>query len=110
MPSRFTGPWGRACSSRPTSSLGHEFFLKGIDFKPEQSVPVEFKGVRLDCGFRADMLVEDRLLIELKAVGQIKKIHKAQLLTYMKLSQIDTGLLINFNVKRLKEGIQRFKL
>jgi GxxExxY protein len=90
--------------------LGHEFFLNGIDFKLEQSVPVEFKGIRLDCGFRADMLVEGRLLVELKAVRQINEIHKAQLLTYMKLSQIDTGLLINFNVKRLKEGIQRFKL
>jgi GxxExxY protein len=90
--------------------LGHGFFLNGIDVKLEQSVPVEFKGIRLDCGFRADMLVEGRLLVELKAVRQINEIHKAQLLTYMKLSQIDTGLLINFNVKRLKEGIQRFKL
>ena len=73
-------------------------------------MPVEYKGVRLDCGYRIDFLVENRLIIELKAVDQIRGIHKAQLLTYMKLSGLDTGLLINFNVRMLKDGITRFKL
>ena len=73
-------------------------------------MPVEYKGIRLDCGYRIDILVENRLIIELKAVEAVKGIHKAQLLTYMKLSKLDTGLLINFNVKRLKDEIQRFKI
>jgi len=73
-------------------------------------MPVEYKGIRLDCGYRIDVLVDDRLILELKAVEEIKGIHKAQLLTYMKLARIETGLLINFNVKRLIDGIHRFKL
>jgi GxxExxY protein len=73
-------------------------------------LPVEYKGIRLDCGYRIDILVENRLIIELKGVEAVKGIHKAQLLTYMKLSKLDTGLLINFNVKRLKDGIQRFEI
>lgn len=72
-------------------------------------MPVEYKGIRLDCGYRIDVLVDNRLILELKSVNAIKGIHTAQLLTYMKLSQIDTGLLINFNVKRLADGIKRFK-
>ena len=89
--------------------LAHELCLNDIAIKLEHPVPVEYKGVRLDCGYRIDMLVEDQLIIELKAVDKIQGIHKAQLLTYMKLARIETGLLINFNVERLKEGIQRFK-
>ena len=76
----------------------------------EHPLPVDYKGIRLDCGYRIDILADDRLIIELKAVEEIKGIHKAQLLTYMKLSGIDTGLIINFNVERLKDGIKRFKL
>jgi len=68
------------------------------------------EGIRLDCGYRIDILIEDRLIIELKAVDKIKGIHEAQLLTYMKLCGINIGLLINFNVQRLKDGIQRFKI
>ncbi len=90
--------------------LAHEFHLAGITFKLEHPLPVDYKGVRLDCGYRIDILVENRLIIELKAVDEIKGSHKAQLLTYMKLSGIETGLLINFNVERLKDGIQRFKI
>jgi len=90
--------------------LAHEFQLNGIAFKLEHPLPVAYKGIRLDCGYRIDILVENRLIIELKAVDEIKGIHKAQLLTYMKLSGLDTGLLINFNVRRLKDGIIRFKL
>ena len=90
--------------------LAHELHLKGIAFQLEHPLPVVCKKVKLDCGYRIDILIENRLIIELKAVEEIKGIHKAQLLTYMKLSGIDTGLLINFNVERLKDGIQRFKI
>ncbi len=72
-------------------------------------MPVEYKGTRLDCGYRVDVLVEDRLIAELKAVEEVSKIHQAQLLSYMKLANIDTGLIINFNVEILKDGIKRFK-
>ncbi len=90
--------------------FAHELSLKGIDFQLEVPLPVDYKSVRLDCGYRVDILIEDRLILELKAVEEVKGIHKAQLLTYMKLAQIETGLLINFNVRRLTDGIQRFKL
>jgi GxxExxY protein len=90
--------------------LAHELSLNKIPFRLECPIPVEYKGVRLDCGYRIDVLVDARLILELKAIEEIKGIHKAQLLTYMKLAQIPTGLLINFNVPRLVDGIQRFKL
>jgi len=90
--------------------LAYELRLNGIPFKLEQPMPVAYKGVRLDCGYRMDVLVDDRLILELKAVEAVNGIHKAQLLTYMKLSGIKTGLLINFNVPRLVDGIERFKL
>jgi len=64
----------------------------------------------LDCGYRVDILIEDRLILELKAVDEFKGIHAAQLLTYMKLAQVKVGLLINFNVEVLKDGIKRFML
>lgn len=73
-------------------------------------LPVEYKGIKLDCGYRIDVLVESSLILELKSVEEVKGIHKAQLLTYMKLAKIDTGLLINFNVEKLKSGIKRFVL
>ena len=90
--------------------LAHELGLNGIPFRSECPVPVEYKGIRLECGYRIDLLVEDRLILELKSVEEIAGIHKAQLLTYLKLSGIQTGLLINFNVRRLVDGIERFKL
>ena len=90
--------------------LAHELQLNGIAFKLEHPMPVEYKGIRLDCGYRIDVLVDDRLILELKAVDKVSGIHKAQLLTYMKLSGVDTGLLINFNVQKLTDGIQRFEL
>jgi GxxExxY protein len=90
--------------------LARELHINGIAFTLEHPLPVEYKGIKLDCGYRIDILAENRLIIELKAVEEIKGIHKAQLLTYMKLSGFDTGLLINFNVERLKDGFQRFKI
>jgi GxxExxY protein len=90
--------------------LAHELTLNEIAFRQQWPLPVEYKEVRLDCGYRIDLLVEDALIVELKCVEQIGGIHHAQLLTYMKLTRIGTGLLINFNVKRLRDGIRRFVL
>lgn len=90
--------------------LARELHLSGIGHKLEHPLPVEYKGVRLDCGYRIDVLVEDRVILELKAVEEVRAIHEAQLLTYMKLAGIGIGLLINFNVKMLKDGIKRFRL
>ena len=88
--------------------LAHELRQSGIDFRLQHPLPVDYGGVRLDCGYRVYILVEGELILELKSVEEIKGIHKAQLLTYMKLAGIGTGLLINFNVKQLKTGIKRF--
>ncbi len=90
--------------------LAHELRLHCIEFKLQYPQPVDYKGIRLDCGYRVDMLIEDNLIIELKSVEEIKGIHEAQLLTYMKLAKVNISLLINFNVTRLKNGIKRFVL
>jgi GxxExxY protein len=90
--------------------LAHELKLNGFGFRCQHPLPVEYKGLRLDCGYRVDLIVEDRLVLELKSVEETRGIHVAQLLTYMKLADIKTGLLINFNVRRLSDGIKRFVL
>ncbi|MCF7888992.1 MAG: GxxExxY protein [Victivallales bacterium] len=90
--------------------LAHELKLNNIDFKLQHPLPVVYKDARLDCGYRVDVLIEDELIIELKSVEEIRRIHEAQLLTCMKLANIQKGLLINFNVKILKNGIKRFVL
>ncbi len=90
--------------------LAHELSLNNIDFRLQHPLPVVYKGVHLDCGYRIDLLINERLIVELKSVDQIKGIHEAQLLTYMKLARIKTGLLVNFNEKLLKNGIKRFVL
>ncbi len=90
--------------------LARELSLSGINFKIQVPLPVEYKGTRLDCGYRIDMLIEESLILELKSVEKVAEIHKAQLLTYMKLAKIKVGLIINFNVKLLKNGIERFIL
>ena len=90
--------------------LAHELSLAGISFKLQFPLPVKYKGIKLDCGYRIDLSVNDELIVELKSVDQIMGIHRAQLLTYMKLSDVKVGLLINFNVEMLKSGIKRFVL
>ena len=90
--------------------LAHELTLNGISFKLQHPLPVEYKNVKLDCGYRIDMLVENKIIIELKSVRELQPIHDAQLLTYLKLSGIRVGLLINFNVKLLKNGVKRLVL
>ena len=90
--------------------LAHELQSNGISYVSEYPVPVEYKDIRLDCGYRVDLLVEDKLIVELKSVTHIQQVHEAQLLTYMKLATVKTGLLINFNVTQLKSGIKRYVL
>ncbi|MBI5307889.1 MAG: GxxExxY protein [Planctomycetes bacterium] len=88
--------------------LAYELSQAGINFKIEVELPVKYKNILISCGYRIDLLIEDTLIIELKSVDKILPIHEAQLLTYMKLSGIKTGLLINFNEMLLKDGIKRF--
>jgi GxxExxY protein len=91
--------------------LSHELTMAGLKVYSELALPVEYKSVRLDCGYRADLVVGNRdLLLELKSVDQILPLHEAQILTYMKISHIRLGLLINFNVPVLKNGLKRFVL
>ena len=90
--------------------LARELDLNHIPFKLQVALPVEYKGIRLDCGYRMDLVVAGCLLLELKSVEQLRPIHQAQTLTYLRLSDMSTGLLINFNVERLKDGIKRFKM
>jgi GxxExxY protein len=90
--------------------LAHELSRNNIAFQLQLAQPVRYKDVLLDCGYRIDVLVENQLIIELKSVEKLLGIHEAQLLTYMKLAEIKIGLLMNFNVIKLKEGIKRFVL
>ena len=87
--------------------LAREFSLRGLHFEQEKPLPVEYKGTKLDCGYRVDFLVDDKVVVELKSVDAIHKIHEAQLLTYLKLMERKVGLLINFNIALLKDGIKR---
>jgi len=90
--------------------LAREFRLNDIDFKMEYPLPVEYKGIQLDCGYRIDMFVEEVIILELKSVERLKAIHEAQLLSYMKLAGVERGFLINFNVAVLKQGLKSFVL
>ena len=90
--------------------LCRELDLREIQYKRQQAVPIEYKGVKLDCGYRIDVLVRDLVILELKSVECLEPIHEAQLLTYLKLTGLKVGLLINFNVPVLKEGIKRMVL
>ncbi len=87
--------------------LCHELELRSIPYERQKELQIEYKGVKLDSGYRLDLLVEDKLVLELKACNSLEPIHEAQLLTYLKLSGSELGLLINFNVPVLKEGIKR---
>jgi GxxExxY protein len=78
-----------------------------LTIERQRSLPVVYREVRLDCGYRIDLLVEGAVIVELKAVDRLERIHEAQLLSYLKLSGSKVGLLINFNVMMLKDGIKR---
>jgi GxxExxY protein len=88
--------------------LCHEFAIRKISFQKQKPIPLVYKEIKLDCGFRLDLLVEKRIVVELKSVDALAPIHEAIMLTYLRLSGHKLGLLINFNVSILKEGIRRF--
>jgi GxxExxY protein len=90
--------------------LAHELQLRGLKFRREIPLPVLYKGVRLECGYRIDLIVEEKVLLELKTVEKLIPIHEAQLLTYLKLSKIKIGLLINFNSPVIRNSIKRMAL
>jgi GxxExxY protein len=90
--------------------LCRELSLRRIPFVRQLILPAEYKGVRLDCSYRVDLLVESAVVVEIKAVAAIEPVHKAQLLTYMRLGGWRIGLLMNFNVPALRNGIRRLVL
>lgn len=90
--------------------LVRELMLQKLPFEREKPLPVKYKGVRVDCGYRLDFVVANKVIVELKAVQMIHPIHEAQVLTYLKLTGHRLGLLISFNVKVLKDGIKRLIL
>ena len=109
-----------SCAMKVHSSLGpglletayeeclcHALAKDGLKFRRQAAVPIEFDGVNLDCGFRLDLVIEDRVVVEIKAVEKVMPIHFSQLMTYLKLSRIPSGLLLNFNVAHLRDGISR---
>jgi GxxExxY protein len=87
--------------------LCHEQSLRGLSFESQKPLPILYKGKRLDCGYRLDIVVENAIILELKSCEKIEPIHKAQLLTYLKLSGLKLGLLLNFNVPVMRDGIVR---
>ena len=93
-----------------STCMSHELALAGIGFEREKVLPVAYRGIFLDCGYRIDLLVASEIVVELKAVDVLVPVHDAQVLTYLKMSGCRLGLLINFNVRLLKDGIRRFAL
>ena len=90
--------------------LAYELSNLNIPYKQQLALPIKYKSVEIDCAYRIDLLVADKIIIELKSVSQLTAIHDAQILTYMKLADVNTGLLINFNSVVLRNGIKRFLL
>jgi len=87
--------------------LCRELELRKIPYERQRELPLEYKGIKLDCGYRLDIVVAETVIVELKSCDDLQPIHEAQLLTYLKLTGIKLGLLINFNVILLKDGIKR---
>jgi GxxExxY protein len=90
--------------------LAHELGVQEIPFSSEVDLPIDYKGIKLNCGYRLDLMVDGRLIVELKAVDEVSGLHQAQLMTYMKLAKVSLGLLINFNVTRLVDGVRRMRV
>ena len=88
-------------------SFCHELSLRNITYERQKPLPAVYKKKRLDCGYRLDVVVENAIIVELKSCDKIEPIHKAQLLTYLKLSGLNLGLLLNFNTTLLRDGIVR---
>ena len=87
--------------------LSHELSTRSIRFQRQVVLPVRYKGMAIDCSYRMDMVIENTLILEIKSVEKIDPVHTAQLMTYLKLSQMRIGILLNFNVPILKQGIVR---
>jgi len=87
--------------------LSHELRLRGVKHQLQLPVPLNYKGIRVEIGYRADVVVEEKLLVELKAIDQLPPVHTAQVITYLRLKKFPLGLLINFNEVLIKHGIQR---
>ena len=87
--------------------LCHELSIQGLLFEKQKPLSIDYKGKKLDCGYRLDIVVEKAVIIELKSCEKIEPIHKAQLLTYLKLSELNLGLILNFNVPLMRDGIVR---
>ena len=87
--------------------LSHELALAEIPFQRQHAIPVVYSGIKMECGFRADLIVSQRVLVEIKSVERFAPIHEAQLLTYLRLAGMKIGLLLNFNSVRLVDGVKR---
>jgi len=92
------------------AALAHELTLLGVPIQKQLPMPLRYKGEELDCGYRIDLLVGSDVIVEIKSVAALLPIHEAQLMTYLKLAGKRTGLLINFNVQQLCDGVRRFAL
>lgn len=90
--------------------LAHELATRGLDVKRQLAIPVSYKGICLDCGYRADLLVENQVVVELKTIDRFAPIHEAQILSYLRLSGKKVGLLINFHAYSIKAGLKRVVL
>jgi len=90
--------------------LVYELRLRKLRIESQKAIPIVYKDVMLDCGYRADLIVDDQVIVEIKSIAEISGVHEAQLMSYLKLSGCRYGLLINFNVKLLRNGICRFKI
>lgn len=90
--------------------LSYELVKNGLSIKRQQPTPVVYKEIKLECGYRIDILVENSVVVELKVVDEFNPVHVAQILTYLKFSNKSLGLLINFNVTVLKDGIRRYRI
>jgi len=90
--------------------LAFELAERGLSVERQKALPVRYREVNLDCGYRIDLLVDGKVIVEVKAVDKLNPIHEAQLLSYLKLSNCKVGLLINFNVRILKNGVRRLVL
>jgi GxxExxY protein len=90
--------------------LAYELCQRGLRLERQKPLPVVYKEVQLDCGYRLDLLVEESVVVELKSVERLDRVHEAQMLSYLRLSGCKVGLLINFNVRMLKDGLKRLVL
>jgi GxxExxY protein len=104
---RFLGPG--LLESAYESCLEHELITKGHRVERQRRVPIVYRGLRLDCGYRLDLVVDDVVIVEVKSVEQLRALHSAQLISYLRLAGLPLGILINFNVGLLKQGVRRLK-